>query len=191
LGAWQTASEAEDGLGFGAGEMGAYSARVWLGKELGRDRELELGVSRYQGNGDVEVPPGSGTVLRRKRSLTGVDLTYRSYPSAFRRLILTAELLNHQTRLPGGTSNSLGGFAYAAYRWNKYWEGGIRADYTRFPFPLDSYDWGGSLFLTKYLTEQTSLRLEYQYTRSPLLGTGNGIYFQILFGSGPHVHQLQ
>ena len=50
---------------------------------------------------------------------------------------------------------------------------------------------GGSLFFTKFITEQTSLRLEYQYTNSPLLGTGNGIYFQILFGSGPHAHPLQ
>jgi len=106
-------------------------------------------------------------------------------------VLASAEVYNHQTRVGGEGKNRLGGFAYAAYRWNRYWEAGVRGDYTRFPFPEDSYDWGGSLFFTKYITEQTSLRLEYQYTKSPLLGTGNGIYFQILFGSGPHSHPLQ
>lgn len=197
LGAWQTSSETEDGLGFGAGDKGAYSARLWLGKEVGKNRELEVGFSRYQGSGDVE-PMGKGAASassvqfgRFRKALTGMDLTYRFYPGAYKRLQLSAELMNLTTRLPGDDQNAPGGFAYAAYRFSRFYEAGVRGDYTRFPYPVDSYDWGGSLFLTKYITEQTSLRLEYQYTRSPLLGTGNGIYFQILFGSGPHTHPLQ
>lgn len=185
LGGWQTTSEAEDGLGFAAGQLGAYSGRLWAGKALGRDRELELGFSRYQGRGDIK------DIGHRARRLTGVDLTYRAYPGNGRRLIASAELMNLETDLPGQTKNAPGGFAYLAYRMNPFWEAGIRGDYTRFPYPTGSYDWGGSAFLTKYINEQTSLRLEYQYTRSPLLGTGNAIYFQILFGSGPHSHNLQ
>lgn len=185
LGAWQRTSDADLGMGFNGGENGAYSGRLWTGKELGRDKELELGFSRYQGRGNL---PLFGD---RREALTGVDLTYRAYPGNGRRFLASAELINHETSIPGGTKNSLGGFAYLTYRMNQFWEAGIRADYTRFPYPEKSYDWGGSLFLTKYLTEQTSLRLEYQYTRSPILGTGNGIYFQILFGSGPHTHPLQ
>src|SRR5206468_342991 len=49
LGRWETASEAEDGLGFAGGHNGAYSGRLWFGKEVGRDRELELGLSHYMG----------------------------------------------------------------------------------------------------------------------------------------------
>ncbi len=187
LGAWQTTSEAEDGLGFGAGENGAYSGRLRLGKALTRDQELELGFSRYQGNGEVR----NGN---RKRSLTGLDLTYRAYGQGYRRLVLSAELLNHQTRYLGQGKNAMGGFAYGTYRWDRYWEAGARVDYTRFPYQgigSGGYDWGASLFMTKYITEQTSLRLEYQHTRSPQLGSGNGIFFQILFGSGPHAHNLQ
>lgn len=185
LGAWQTTSDTEKGLGFAGGGPGAYSGRLWFGTEMGRDRELELGVSRYQGRADVA---GFG---RRMESLTGVDLTYRAYPGSNKRLMMSAELIDHQTELPGDDKNRLGAFAYVTYRPNQFYEGGARLDYTRFPYPIDSYDWGGSLFLTRFITEQTSLRLEYQYTRSPLLGTGSGIYFQILFGSGPHVHALQ
>lgn len=202
FGWWQTTSDTEDGLGFGAGEVGAYSGRLWLGKDIGRNRELELGFSRYQGSGDVNPleaaavaaasKGGDGGVFGRfRKSLTGVDLTYRAYPGSTSRLLMSAELINLNTRLPGVDQNAMGGFAYAVYRFNQFYEAGIRGDYTRFPFPVDSYDWGGSLFFTKYITEQTSLRLEYQYTNSPLLGTGNGIYFQILFGSGPHTHPLQ
>ena len=185
IGIWQTASETEDGLGFAGGGSGAYSGRLWLGKELDRDTELELGFSRYQGNGDVE---GFG---RRRLALNGMDLTWRRYMSQGRMLKASAELIDHVSTLPGDDAHRIGGFAYLLYRMSPFWEAGIRGDYTRFPVPIDSYDWGGSLFLTKYLTEQTSLRLEYQYTRSPLQGTGNGIYFQILFGSGPHSHNLQ
>jgi hypothetical protein len=185
LGAWQTASEAEDGLGFGGGNNGAYSARLWLGKELGRDREIELGFSRYQGNGEID---GKGNF---KKSINGVDLTYRAYPGKGRQLIASAELLNHNSRVFGSNEGRIGGFAYLAYKPNPFWEIGGRADYTRFPFPVDDREIAGSLFLTRYLNEQTSLRLEYQYTDSPLLGSGNGIYFQILFGSGPHSHPLK
>ncbi len=184
VGAWQTVSEAEDGLGFGAGESGAYSGRLRIGKELSRDKELELGFSRYQGNGRV----AGGN---RQRSLTGLDLTYRSYMPGGRSLTLAGEVYNHQTRIVGAEHDVLGGFAYLAYRLSKYWETGVRGDYTRFPYPSGGEDYGGSLFLTKYLNEQTSLRLEYQHTRSEQLGSGNGIYFQILFGSGPHTHALK
>jgi hypothetical protein len=185
LGAWQTASEAEDGLGFGGGENGAYSGRFWLGRELGRDKEIELGASYYWGNGPIN---DKGNF---KKSVKGLDLTYRAYPSTGRRLIVSAEAFSHNSRVFGSTESRVGGFIYAAYKPNPFWEFGARGDYTRFPFPIDDREIAGSLFVTKYLTEQTSLRLEYQYTDSPLLGTGNGIYFQILFGSGPHTHSLQ
>ena len=79
----------------------------------------------------------------------------------------------------------------AANRINRYWEGGARLDYTRLPFPFDGKEYGASLFLTRYLTEQTSLRLEYRWARDPEFGPGNGIFFQLLFGSGPHTHPLQ
>ena len=185
LGIWQTTSETEDGLGFGAGDEGAFSGRVWTSKEVGTGAELELGISRYQGRGTV------GGMGRLRKSLNSADLTLRGTLGEERRYRLSAEVFDHETDGPGGRSHRLGGFGYGLYRWNRFWEAGIRGDYTRIPFPVDGVDYGGSLFLTRYLTEQTSMRLEYQYQKSPLLGSGSGFYFQLLFGSGPHTHQLQ
>jgi hypothetical protein len=185
IGRWETTSEAEDGLGFGAGERGGYHGRLWAGREIGRNKELEFGVSRYQGRGELA---GFGN---QRRALNGVDFTYRSYPGAYRRWLLTTELFQHETSGVGSSGSRLGGFLLAAYRMNRYWEAGFRADYSKRPFPVDGADWGGSLFLTKYLTEQTSLRLEYQHMKTPEFGHTNGVFFQILFGSGPHTHPLR
>jgi len=186
LGRWETSSEAEDGFGFAGGGTGGWSGRLWLGKEVGRDRELELGFSRYMGRGQVD---GFG---RKSQAVNGFDLTYRTYPDAYRRLFLTLEMLLHETDgIRNDTKRSLGGFATAAYRWNRYWEAGVRGDYAKFPFPLKGREIAGSLFVTKYLTEQTSLRVEYRHADSTGFGNTNGIFFQVLFGSGPHAHPLQ
>lgn len=185
LGYWGTTSEAEDGLGFGGGNDGAASGRFWLGKALGRDRELELGFSRYQGRGDV------GRVSGKMKALNGIDFTYKSYPKPYQRFMTTAEVFAHETGgIRGGNRTRLGGFLLAALRMNKYWEVGLRGDYTKFPYPLNGREIAGSLFVTKYLTEQTSLRLEYQYADSTF-GRGSGVFLQLLFGSGPHTHSLR
>jgi hypothetical protein len=178
--------EGHEEFGFRGGELGAYSARLHLGKALGRDRELELGVSRYWGRGEVEG------FRRRDLALNGIDLSYRSYPGAYRRIWLLGELLAHETRgIHGDTKFRPGAFLMAAYRWNRYWEAGVRGDYTKFPFPVDGKEWGASLFLTRYLNEQTSLRLEYRHEKDVEFGSGNGVFFQVIFGSGPHAHPLQ
>jgi hypothetical protein len=172
--------------GFQGGANGAYSARLHLSKALSLTKELEFGATRYWGRGEVE------DFGQRMMAINGIDLTYRSYPDAFKRVWLTAELLAHETQDIGGDAKyRLGGWFTAAYRWNQYWEAGFRADYTRFPFPNDGYEVGGSLFLTKYITEQTSLRLEYRHAKDNEFGHSNGIFFQLLFGSGPHAHPLQ
>jgi hypothetical protein len=185
VGRWLTTSEAEDGLGFGAGEDGAWGGRFWLGKEIG-GAEVEIGVSAYTGKGEIEELPG-----RRRKNLLGADLSLRKYWGAYRRLWLLAEAISHSTCGVGGDAVRWGGFGTLAYRWNRYWEAGARFDYTQYPFPVDGSEIGGSLFLTKYITEQTSLRLEYQFKRMSEGAKGHGIFLQILFGSGPHTHELQ
>jgi hypothetical protein len=186
LGYWGTTSEKENGLGFGGGNNGAASGRLWLGKEVGKNKEFELGFSRYQGRGDIRGVDG------KMKSLTGLDITYRAFPASYRRYLVTGELLAHSSdRLGRGNATRLGGFLEAAYRMNRYWEAGLRGDYTKLPYPLNGREWAGSLFITKYLTEQTSLRLEYQYGNSTLNGNGSGVFLQLLFGSGPHTHALQ
>lgn len=198
FGVWENASDVhehedelgghadEEGLGFQGGRQGAYSTRLHLSKALSLTKELELGFTRYWGRGDVE---GFG---RKMLAINGVDLTYRSFPGAFSRVWISAEMLAHETSaINGDTKYRLGGWLTAAYRWNQYWEAGLRADYTQYPFPISGHEIGGSLFLTKYLTEQTSLRLEYRHAKDPDFGHTNALFFQVLFGSGPHSHPLQ
>lgn len=194
LGRWSTTSSAEDGLGFTGGGNGAWSGRMWLGRDLGHDRELEFGASRYQGRGDVD------SFGRTQLAVNGLDLTYRSFPGNYKRTIYQAELLAHETgSFSGNDRVRLGGYLMGAYRLNQFWEWGFRGDYTQFPVPINGREYAASLFLTKYITEQTSLRA--QYTYSNLAGFngvgmgGNGgdnrLLFQVLFGSGSHTHPLQ
>jgi hypothetical protein len=184
LGRWETASEAEDGLGFAGGEQGAYSGRLWFGREIGRDRELEIGLSHYMGRGDVEG------LDRQRLAVTGLDFTYRNYPSAYQRLLLQGELFQHST---GGFSKRRrhGGYLTLAKRFNRYYEAGLRGDYTRYPYPTPGHESGGSLFLTRFLTEATALRLELRHGSRPEDGTYNEAWLQILTGFGPHSHNIQ
>jgi hypothetical protein len=188
LGRWETTSDLQDGMGFNGGRNGAWSGRVYFGKEVGRDKELELGFSRYSGRGEIPTEMGSNRAL----AVNGVDLTYRSFPSSYRRYLLQAELMSHDTGNEfAGSRTRVGGYLLAAYRWSQFWEAGARADYTQYPFPIGGHELSGHLFLTKFLTEQTSLRLQLSHGSSPGFSDYNQILFQVLFGSGPHTHPLQ
>ena len=184
LGRWETASQAEDGLGFAGGQKGAYSGRLWFGKEVGRDRELELGLSHYNGSGDVQ---GIG---HTRLQINGLDFTFRSYPAAYQRLLLQGELIQHST---GGFNAHprVGGYLTLAKRFNQYYEGGLRGDYTRYPYPTPGHESAASLFLTRFITEQTAVRLELRHGARPEDGGFNEAWLQILTGFGPHSHNLQ
>jgi hypothetical protein len=183
LGRWQTVPGTEDGLGFGGDNRNAWSGRLWIGKEVGADRELELGFSHYRGRGQqLDTDP------IQRRTVQGLDLTFRSFPSAYRRFTLQAEALQH--RVAGGESRR-GWYVDAALRTNQYWELGARADRTAYPFPIDGHESAFSAYLTRYLTEQTSLRLQLKHGRRPEDGTFNELFVQFLFGFGPHSHLLQ
>jgi hypothetical protein len=184
LGRWETASEAEDGLGFAGGQLGAYSGRLWFGREIGRNREMEIGLSHYRGRGDVEG------LDRPRLAITGLDFTLRNYPSAYQRLLLQGELIQHST---GGFSSRrrYGGYLTLAKKFNQYYEAGLRGDYTRYPYPAPGHESGGSLFLTRFLTEATALRLELRHGARPEDGAYNEAWLQILTGFGPHSHTLQ
>jgi len=175
-------------LGFKGGEQGGYSARLWFGKAIGRDQELELGFSRYWGSGPVE-----GFEERADLAVNGIDLTFRSYPGPYQRLLLQAEWLQHETRKLAdiGTRRRDGAFLLAAYRWNRYWEAGVRGDRTEFPFPFEGREKSISLFATKYINETTSVRAQITNGDTPGFGSFNEFFFQVLFGFGPHSHRLQ
>jgi hypothetical protein len=184
MGRWITRSEAADGLGFAGGQNGAYSGRLWFGKEVGRDRELELGLSTYLGRGDV---PGDG---RRQLYVSGLDFTFRHFPGAYQRLMLQGELIRHTTGSYGGHPR-IGGYLTLAKRLSQYYEAGLRGDYTRFPYPTPGHESAASLFLTRFITEQTAVRVEFRHGARPVDGGFNELWLQLLTGFGRHSHNLQ
>ena len=101
-------------------------------REVGKDREVELGYSNYQGRGQqLDTDPIA------KRTLQGLDFTFRSYPGAYRRFILQAEGLQHH--VAGGDSRR-GWYVDAALLMNQSWEIGARADHTAYPFPIEGHE---------------------------------------------------
>jgi hypothetical protein len=186
FGGWQTASSAENGRGFAGQGRAAYSARLWFGKEVGQDRELELGFSRYQGKGQPEP-----LTDRRRLALNGVDLTFRAFPGAYRRIVVQGEAIQSTTSGPGSDRNRWGGYLDLAYRPNQYYEAGVRGDSTRFPYPTKGQESAISAYFTRFLTEQTSVRLQLRHGSRPEESGFTEFFMQFLFGFGPHSHLLQ
>jgi hypothetical protein len=187
VGRWETFAGFDDGMGFNGGGNGAWSGRVYLGKELSRSKELEVGFSRYQGRGKNGIDAGPNQDL----AVNGFDVTYLSFPGQSRRILLQGEFITHDTGEFAGSKTRLGGYLTAAYRMSQFWEAGIRGDYTQYPFPIKGHETGVSLFLTKFITEQTALRVQLTHGSAPGFSDYNQIMLQLLFGSGPHSHNLQ
>ena len=175
----------------GAGISGDFPLlRLWLSKELTKAGEIEIGASHGFGKSD----------LGDRINLTGLDFTYRSSPSAFKRWIFQSEAFWHQRHdAVGGTGvhSRTGHYALLAYQPDQYVEYGLRYDNSQFPWPLPGRDESLSLIWSNNLTETTLLRLQYKYgnrTSSVFLPARNGyneLLLQFIWGGGSHVHSLQ
>ena len=108
-----------------------------------------------------------------------------------RRIVLQGEAIQHHTSGAGSDRNRWGGYLDLAYRPNRYCEGGIRGDSTRLPFPQDGQESAISAYVTRFLTEQTSMRLQVRHGSRPDKSGFTEVYLQFLFGFGPHLHLLQ
>jgi len=148
------------------------------------DQELELGLSTYLGRGEVT---GDG---RQDLYVSGLDFTYRNFPSAYQRLLLQGELIRPTTGNFGDHAR-IGGYLTLAKRFSQYFEAGLRGDYTHYPYPTSGHESAASLFLTRFVTEQTALRLELRHGARPVDGGYNELWLQLLTGFGPHSHNLQ
>lgn len=151
-------------------------ARLWTSRALGDLSEVELGASLADSPDD---------------QIYGVDLTYKHWPSAFKRLYLLGELLFDRGKLNGDSDTKYGYYLLGAYQPDKYWEYGARYDWTEFPFPLNGRESAGTVFLTRRLNETTFARLQYKRSDNTDFGIVNDVYLQFVFGLGPHAHPLQ
>lgn len=167
--------EHEHHLGLGV-EDRLYSGRLLFARPVGDDSELELGLSAAGGRRDADL--GNPQVR-----LYGIDLTYRIWPGANKRILFQGEAMRHKLDLDedGGYRN--GYYLFGAYRWSPYDDFGLRYDWSQRPAPCFGRDSGLSAIYTRYLSETTYLRL--QLTRERDATTA---YLQMVWGLGPHTH---
>ena len=172
-----------------------YTCKLWSSFPISEKSELELGISGANGKGSHY------THHKDEAKVTGLDLTYKLWPSAHTRFILQNEILYLVRNVPIGEIKRLGFYSYLGYKLNKYWSAGMRYDDAEDAFP-HSDDSGTlsvnvsektktcSIILTRDLTETTLLRLQYKYYLEGLKNVYES-YLQITFGIGPHSHMLE
>ncbi|NLC58862.1 MAG: hypothetical protein GX774_18665 [Armatimonadetes bacterium] len=167
-----------------------YTARAWSGLGLGRAGELELGGSWARGTTEPLTLPGGG-VANRSLVVTGVDLSYRRYGQGARRLLLRAEYLWHRYRpdVDGGTST--GYYALANYRFSRYGDFGLLYDWSEIPEAAGQHESALSAIYTHAVSEQSYARLQLTQGARPGQGSYSEAWLQLVWGMGPHTHQLE
>jgi hypothetical protein len=210
VGAWKFShhhheeEEEEESVEFGAGfQDRVYSGRLWTSHPFSENAELELGASGAIGHGfrhhHHEGDAEEEEQIYDDISLRGLDLTYKFWPEAHRRLLLQAEALWHRRRgthlheeeiLTEGRT-SFGYYLFGNYQWDNYWDAGLLYSAAEQPFPAEGRDACLSGILTNHLTETTALRLQLDLSRTPETGRESAVWLQLLWGIGPHSHPLE
>ncbi|MCB4755836.1 MAG: hypothetical protein LHV69_02265 [Elusimicrobia bacterium] len=160
-----------------------YTARAKTSFALLSKSEIEIGSSFAHGKGaHFEEHKDVATVV-------GADLTFRLWPDAYRRWTFQNEWLRLKRRGPVGTLTRDGFYSFLSYRLNKHVDFGGRWDYAENAFPTKIIERAISGILSYHLTETSALRVQYKRRR----GVGETInegWTQLVFGLGPHSHEL-
>ncbi|MFH1259439.1 MAG: hypothetical protein ABII74_06490 [Elusimicrobiota bacterium] len=170
------------------------TGRLKLSFPLGRDSELISGISYAKGKGAHYLEHKDET------QVSGVDLTFKLFPSAFSKFVWQNEYFILNRAVPIGTIKRNGFYSYLGYKANQYWSFGARYDRTQDAFPhpdaagLTNVDVSQatkaqSIIVTRNLTETTYLRGQYKCYTEP---EGRfEAFLQMSFGIGPHSHPLE
>ncbi|GIV21668.1 MAG: hypothetical protein KatS3mg023_3419 [Armatimonadota bacterium] len=161
-------------------------ARLTLAPVLNRDNELEIGFS------GATTRAQNGDNLR----LLGIDFQYRRFFGAAQRLLLAGEWLQHRRESGGAGVNRDGYYLLASYKPDRYWEYGVRYDWSKRAFLTADEDVAGadralSAILTYRLNEQSFIRLQWRNLKPADDSVRNELLLQLMFGFGPHSHPLE
>jgi hypothetical protein len=157
-------------------------------KNLTDNINLELGGSVLWGPSTDRDTPG-GTGQSRDVWLYGTDATLvcRDPTGGFNNQLFQAEAIFGNTRQDNGTmANAWGAYLLAQQQLNKDWYAGLRLDYTQDANDNHRDIWGGSAYLSWYLSEFLRFRVEYQYRAPSSLPDENLLFFQITWIYGAH-----
>jgi len=165
----------------------SYSARWNSSFDLGNKKELEVGFSGLTGRGPGYV---SETKSKDSVDLVGADITFKWFPSSYEKWTFQNEWIHLRREIPQGKLNRDGFYSFINYRANKYWDYGLRFDYSENAFPKISYERAVSAIITKHLTETTYWRFTAKHRNIDGKNITEG-WFQLSFGIGPHSHELE
>ena len=165
----------------------SYSARWNSSFDLGNKKELEVGFSGLTGRGPGYV---SETKLKDNVDLVGADITFKWFPSSYEKWTFQNEWIHLRREIPEGKLNRDGFYSFINYRANKYWDYGLRFDYSENSDSAISYERAISAIATDHLTETTYWRITAKHRNIDGKNVTEG-WFQLSFGIGPHSHELE
>ncbi len=187
VGAWYVSSThshadgEEESVGFGLADK-IYTSRLWTSFPLGEISELEFGASAAVGRGSHYQEHLD------KVKVFGADITLKIWPSAYERLILQNEIFNLKREVPVAKLSRWGFYNYLGYKFSKYWNAGMRYDWSENAFPENVKTNALSGIITNNFTETTKLQFQYGYNFGVKSYEAS---LQIIFGIGPHSHPLE
>ncbi len=164
--------------------------RLWTAAPaLGGD--VELGGSLARGRGVEYGSDSAGPTVRPTIQLSALDLTYRRGGRGASRFLLRSEYVRHRQEDGDFRRTSDGYYVLADQRFGRYTSLAARYDWSEFPFAPDLHESAVSLIGTRQLTEQTYLRLQLIRGDRPGKEGFNEVWFQWVWGVGPHTHNLE
>lgn len=171
---------------FGAEGQLLRMARLTLAPVINPNNELEIGLS------GLTTRAINGDNLR----VLGIDFQYRRFFGAAQRLLVSGEWLQNRRESGGTGVNRDGYYLLLSYKPDRYWEYGLRYDWSKRAFLQADGDVTGadralSAILTYRLNEQSFLRLQWRNLKPADDDVRNELMFQLMFGFGPHSHPLE
>jgi hypothetical protein len=167
-----------------------YNARLWTGTSVGKNDEVELGLSHAWGDSTINSDDTAGISSNGRVKLYGADASYRHYMGANKRVLLRSEYFKYK---PSGgllTNDASGYYGLANYRWDKYNDAGLLFERSGFPQAPGVHEDAASLIYTRQFTEQFYMRL--MGTHGRRAGDSyNEVRLQFTAGIGPHTHNLE
>ena len=152
----------------------------------------ELGGSLAKGRGAfISYGAGSdGPTYHPDVLLSGLDFTYRKSGKGAARLLLRGEYLGHRQKDHDYRRSTSGFYLFADQRFDSFNSLGLRYDDSGFPY-ADGRERGISLIGTHQITEATFYRLQYTHGSRPGKRNFDELHFALVFGVGPHTHNLE
>lgn len=166
-----------------------YTGRLWAGRALGQDGEVELGVSRAHGTSEIGDDVGNN--FGGNVSLTGFDATYRRFMPRGRRLLLRSEYFRNKPSGALPTQTASGYYGLANFRFSPFNDVGLLYENSGFPQSRSEREKAYSLILTRQFTEQFYVRLMGTHGSRPGDKSYNELRLQFTAGLGPHSHSLE